>query len=178
MTADPTPDRPTQLRVGSLDYTPGALDTSHLRPDVAEHHQAVAAELIDHAARCVLDILAVTMHHADFTYNVTAELVNNLVTFATTRTPDLCCTHGQQLNKRAERLLNLLEEVHQARKRLTSIEIDPPRRWNQRPAGPPVKWSDLQRLVAHNRIERITVSGIDFDDADSTSERDQQKQES
>lgn len=110
MTTDPTPDRPSQLRVGSLDYTPGELDTSRLRQEVAEHHQAVAAELIDHAARCVLDILAATMHHADFTYNVTAELVNNLVTFASNRTPG-----WEQVLNRLDRAIEVLEEIRDAR---------------------------------------------------------------
>lgn len=72
---------PYTLTVGSMNYIPGTLDTGHLRPEVAEHHAAVAFSLDDHAERCVLDILAATMHHSDFTYNIDADLVKNLAVF-------------------------------------------------------------------------------------------------
>jgi hypothetical protein len=74
-------ESPYTLTVGSLDYIPGTLDTAHLRPAVAAHHAAVAVSLDDHAERCVLDILAASMHHSDFTYNIDADLVKNLAVF-------------------------------------------------------------------------------------------------
>lgn len=73
--------RERTLTVGCLNYAPGVLDTKELRPEVAEHHATIAISIDDHAERCVLDILAATMHHADFTYNIDADIVKNLVTF-------------------------------------------------------------------------------------------------
>lgn len=69
------------LRAGCLDYTPGYVRDDDLRPEVAEHRNAVGTELDDDAEQGVLDILAVNMHDSDFTYNVNAELVKNIVAF-------------------------------------------------------------------------------------------------